>query len=46
MGRKRTRARKFIYLCITGLISVAFLGFVVPGEVDIEIKDKKRENTK
>lgn len=49
MGRKRTRAREFIYFCIAGLIFFTFLGCAVLDEKQkIEVKkegSQKKEET-
>lgn len=40
MGRKRTRARKFIYFCVAGLIALVLQGCAPLEKVKVEIKER------
>ncbi len=46
MGRKQARARKHVYLCITGLISILLLGCASSEKMKVEIKEQgeRRQN--
>jgi len=38
MGRKQSRRRKYLYLCLTGLIVVVLSGCAAPEKIKVEIK--------
>jgi tetratricopeptide (TPR) repeat protein len=38
MGRKQSRRRKYLYLCLAGLIFVVFSGCAAPEKIKVEIK--------